>query len=194
MFKLWKNPCGPFPFCISVKKWDVKKWDVCRISAVAGCPTCLQNIVLFTCAASLGILAQPMLPVLPPHPDPSGILQTRKVPPSPIVAGICPARLFSLGPSGKEPSRASGAFVLTSPICHRGKLSGVSRGVCLQSSAEQTRPSAKNSEFPAQRCWASGPRLPAQQERVQWALPTLGCAHRIASFSAVSSLSSDNVF
>lgn len=82
MFKLWKNPCGPFPFCISVKKWDV-----CRISAVVGCPRCLQNNVLFTCAARLGILAQPMLPVLPPHPDPSGILQTGQVPPPPVVRG-----------------------------------------------------------------------------------------------------------
>lgn len=154
MFKLWKNPCGPFPFCISVKKWDV-----CRISAVVGCHRCLQNNVLFTCAARLGILSQPMLPVLSPRPDPSGILQTGQVPPPPVVRG-CRCLL--------------GESSLPTALCRADPA------LCK--------------EFPPQTCRCQCPETPSSAGRVQAALLTLGCAHRIASFSAVSSRSSDNVF
>lgn len=42
MFKLWKNPYGPFP--------SVRKWYVCTISAVVGCSKCLRT----ACAVQLG--------------------------------------------------------------------------------------------------------------------------------------------
>lgn len=85
---------------------------------------------------------------------------------------------------------AAGAFVLTSPLCHRRELLGESS---LPTALCRADP-ALCKEFPPQTCRCQCPETPSSAGRVQAALLTLGCAHRIASFSAVSSRSSDNVF
>lgn len=87
--------------------------------------------------------------------------------------------------------RATGAFVLTSPLCHRAELLGVPGGVCLcplpsRHSHLQRIPSPKV---------CARPQASQLSRTGAVSSANLGRAHRIASFSAAisSSLSSDNV-